>query len=252
MKWFSNLKIARKLTLAFAGLLLTLSGLGIFAIIQFINLHEPTTIIIADNLPAIELTAELGEDGAALRRFELGTLLVTDEARKQQYEKIGQEAISSMQKHMVELDHILTTSEERRLLQAVQSSMQDYLEKRRQSVALDAQGKHKEAVIYLTDQGQPAYDAFNTALNEIRKYNNMQASDSAKKSERIYSTSRTLVIGVIVFGIVLGVIIATVVSRKIAGPLRAMQAVAEKLALGDADQKITHESKDEIGLLANS
>src|SRR6266436_1978300 len=74
MKWFSNLKIARKLTVTFTLVLVMTVGLGIFAIAQFAKLNESTYVIVDNRIPKINMMADAGKDAVLLRRFELGAI----------------------------------------------------------------------------------------------------------------------------------------------------------------------------------
>jgi methyl-accepting chemotaxis protein len=61
-----------------------------------------------------------------------------------------------------------------------------------------------------------------------------------------------MVIGVVVLVACFGMVISLFVTRIIARPLTFMKDVARKLAVGDTDHNITHESNDEVGSLAQS
>jgi len=52
-----------------------------------------------------------------------------------------------------------------------------------------------------------------------------------------------MVLGLGIVAAFFGIAISLLVTRIIARPLRAMQAAAEEACMGDADQKITYESK---------
>jgi len=54
------------------------------------------------------------------------------------------------------------------------------------------------------------------------------------------------------FSTLLGIIIALVMSKAIAGPLKAMSSAARKIAKGDLSQQLQDKGEDEIGLLSRS
>src|SRR3989442_11491138 len=74
MKWFSNLKIAHKLTIAFTFVLALMTCLGIFAVIQFTDLYEHTNAIVNDRIPKIDMMADAAKNAVLLRRYELGSI----------------------------------------------------------------------------------------------------------------------------------------------------------------------------------
>ncbi|MCK4660729.1 MAG: cache domain-containing protein [Phycisphaerae bacterium] len=66
------------------------------------------------------------------------------------------------------------------------------------------------------------------------------------------SSSRTIIITVASIAIVLGAILAIIITRGIVGPLRKGVQFAENVADGDLTQQIDIDQKDEIGLLAKA
>src|ERR1700749_4814530 len=103
MKWFSNLKIARKLTLSFAVVLTLMVGLGIFAVVQFAKLYEVTDSITSNRLPSLQQTEEIGSDNLTIRRYTLGVLAAEDAAAKveetQRFEESVTETKSDIAKY---------------------------------------------------------------------------------------------------------------------------------------------------------
>jgi methyl-accepting chemotaxis protein len=112
--------------------------------------------------------------------------------------------------------------------------------------------KYDEARELIWGDSSPVYEKAVAAIGDILDSNDVQSREAAKRSETIYHSSRALVGVVVGIVIALGIFLAVTVSRMIAKPLRLMQDVAEKLALGDTEQKITYEARDEIGSLAES
>jgi methyl-accepting chemotaxis protein len=252
MKWFSNLKIARKLTVTFGLVMVMMAGLGVFAIAQFSKLYEPTKAITSDSLPSIEFLGEISTSAGGLRRAEFGYLLATSPDLKQTYLKTGQTRDKALDDTLAKYEKTVTSDQERRLFKDIQTNLQEYRTKRNQAIELSNAGKAAEAARVAFMEGKPFFDALTLAISEDIKLNDEDADKQVKLSESVYSSSRILVVTVVCLALVIGIVLAMVVSKMIATPLRAMQEVAEKLALGDANQNITHESKDEVGMLADS
>ena len=82
-------------------------------------------------------------------------------------------------------------------------------------------------------------------------YIKLRASQKAKM-EAAESSAITMLIGLAVLGFVLAVLIAFIIARGISKPVSQMAVVAEEIAVGDVNQTIDIDSKDEIGMLAGS
>jgi methyl-accepting chemotaxis protein len=67
-----------------------------------------------------------------------------------------------------------------------------------------------------------------------------------------YSEMRGLVLGVIFAALLLSIIFGAFLTRAIARPLAQMVDAANKISVGDLDQSIAYESKDEVGMLAKA
>ena len=252
MKWFSNLKIARKLALSFAVVLTLMVGLGSFAVVQFAKLYEVTDSITGNRLPSIAKTQEIDSDATSIRRFALGYLLAEDAEAKASAQKSFDESTTELKSDMAKYVSMVDKGEEERIFADVKTKMDVFVDTQTQVLNLEKQNKRAEAIHLSGTQGKATMNAANAAIQEDVKYNMRMAAADTEASVATYHSSRNLVFGVLAFAVTLGIFLAMMVSKMIANPLRIMQEVAEKLALGDANQNITHESKDEVGMLADS
>ena len=252
MKWFSNLKIARKLSVSFAIVLTLMVGLGAFAIVQFAKLYEVTYSITSNRLPSINKTQEIQLTATAIRRFALSILLSDDNETREANTKNYDEGVVKLRDQIAKYETLVDKGEEEKLYAETRQKMQEFLDIQAQFLALEKQGEHKEAVHLSAVKGRASANGAIAAIAAQVAYNERMANSDTEASVAVYHSARNMVIGVLAFAVAMGIFLAMSVSRMIANPLRSMQEVAEKLALGDADQKIVHESKDEVGSLADS
>ena len=235
MKWFSNLKIARKLMLSFAFLLTMMVGLGIFAVMQFAKLYAPTHEITDNYLPSITAMGELRVDTVLLRRYELGYIGADTPDVKAAYLNGAEETSTRITDHLSKYETMVDPGEEQELFRKVRSGLQDYQAKRAHASEL-VRTNLKAATTASYHENKPVFDQVMLDLAAEHKYNVDKAENQRQQSETVFHDSRTLVITVVVLALVLNIFLAVVVSRMIANPLREMKDAAEKLALGDADQ----------------
>ena len=59
MQWFHNLKIARKLIIAFVVVLALTTALGVFAIAKLAAVNQTSTDMAVNWLPSVRVTAEM-------------------------------------------------------------------------------------------------------------------------------------------------------------------------------------------------
>jgi methyl-accepting chemotaxis protein len=71
-------------------------------------------------------------------------------------------------------------------------------------------------------------------------------------AQQSYEAKRNIVLGVIVFAIIMAIVFGFFLSKMIAVPLKQMVDAANNIAVGDLEQSIAYESRDEVGTLANA
>jgi len=253
MKWFGNLKIARKLTFSFGVFLILMVGLGVFSVIEFEKMNEPTVALTANRIPSLNAIAEMRLDLNSIRRHELDLGLTKGNAEKRaSYTAKLQSDFQKLKQDMAAYESMVDAGEERVIFEQLKSAVNDYIPFNDNMVALASQDKYDDDRSLLWGASSSAFENASNLVRQDLAYNIKAGGEETKLSDATYHSARSFVITLVVVALALGILITIAVSRLIANPLRAMQEVAEKLALGDADQHIAHESKDEVGSLAKS
>jgi methyl-accepting chemotaxis protein len=88
------------------------------------------------------------------------------------------------------------------------------------------------------------------ALDKATAAQDAMAKAEAENMDSAYTSARTLVITILLFGLLISAALAEVVSRKIVGPLRRVSDVAKALAAGDLTRSADVHSRDEVGQMA--
>jgi methyl-accepting chemotaxis protein len=107
--------------------------------------------------------------------------------------------------------------------------------------------------LVLTDKGKKAMDDIRKMIDEMESEENAllkTRSDEAQASAR--NTRLTIIVGTLAAFIVLA-LAGFVITRNIAGPLRDITAVAERITLGDLSVTVSANTRsDEVGVLART
>jgi methyl-accepting chemotaxis protein len=253
MKWFSNLRLGRKLAVAFGGILTLMIGMGTFSILQFAKMYAPTEQLTKDNLPLLATLAKARYSLSSVRRYQLSLAMTKGNPEKNAaYKAKLLNEVKQSHEFVAAIAPFMDKEDEQKRYRELQASANDVWADAAKVVELDEQGKYDEGRDLLWNGSLTIYNRAIAILGQIIDANNAGATENTKLAESLFHSSRTMVIFVLGFSVALGIFLGMAVSRMITNPLRAMQQAAQKLALGDADQHITHESKDEVGLLADS
>ncbi len=107
--------------------------------------------------------------------------------------------------------------------------------------------------------GKKYIDPIRTTLSEAQNEEAQALADSTAKDQRIGSTAMAINLWGNIAALIIGMVIAFVISRNITVPLGIIKLVTEKLAVGDPSQDISVETgdrlrsmNDEIGELARA
>jgi methyl-accepting chemotaxis protein len=101
-------------------------------------------------------------------------------------------------------------------------------------------------------EGQQAFTAAMAALKTLVDANQQEMLQSKATSDQDYTTSRRLLLLLVAASTLIGLGITLWVSLSITRGLRLMTAAAQRIALGDIEQRLDYTARDEIGTLAGS
>lgn len=145
-------------------------------------------------------------------------------------------------------------SKEKELISSIEEKLSNLREDRNNIIKLSQEEKPEEALKklnYIT----PAVNDYQKDILELVQYNKKQANNFMKESDIFFKKSRIIVICIIVFSIVIGIILVTLISKNLQKSVKELIKYLDKLSKGDFREPIPDNllnSKDEVGEIANS
>ncbi|MFL6605249.1 MAG: methyl-accepting chemotaxis protein [Steroidobacteraceae bacterium] len=248
MNWFKNLKITAKLALSFGVLLAIMAVLGGVAVMRLNAVAAKSHEIARNWLPSIEYLSEMNTAKSDLRVEQLRYAMATTSEELTQFEKSMQGAIADLEEKKKLYIPLITDGAEKATWDEFDRQWQAYIAFSNKLTAVGRQGKQKESWQMMVDS-RDTYVALGTALRKDVDVNVAGAGDEAKNAEELYSTSRTIVIGLILISIVFGVLMALAVGRSIGQPLSGIIEIFKRIAAGKLDNTIEANRRDELGVL---
>ena len=245
MNIFTNLKIGKKLLVGFSTVLVLMTVMGIFSLLQMSTLNGDVLDIGSNWMVGITYISQLRFDASKMRRFELNYLLSSDSAATQ---KLLQEAQAEVLADEKLYEPTITSEEERHLYQGYLADFEKHIAVWNQCLELSRAGKGKEAVRLSTSEGVASFAVADRWLADDVKLNIKGGSDAMKAAAATYSSSRLWVISVLVGAIVLGLFVAISLSRAISSALAKMLSLIQEVAANNLTMKdLEITSQDEIG-----
>ena len=97
-----------------------------------------------------------------------------------------------------------------------------------------------------------SFISVNESLTRLTGMNEKYALDESIKSDVVERRAKLILIGTILLSTLLSLALGVFIARMISGPVQTLAIEVEKIARGDLSVTIHHESRDEIGQLADS
>ncbi|MBI3583924.1 MAG: methyl-accepting chemotaxis protein [Nitrospinae bacterium] len=248
MKWFYNLKIAKKLFLAFAVLIALITFIGIMGIKGTMKMDEVVKTLYLDRLvPSIDLS-KLNIRIGAIRVGALQIINETDQIKRQD---IFNNAANSEKEIDEYIDKIGSkssiTSEEKKVFEEFKTAWKEYNEARLITYNLALQGKLEEGKNNAMTNAGPKYKILDDKRKKLAEIYDEIGKELNRDASVTFSTQRNTAIISIVVGIVFAIFLGVIISKSIAVPINKVMIVLKDVAEGDMTKRLEVNSEDEVG-----
>ncbi|EJL93458.1 methyl-accepting chemotaxis protein [Herbaspirillum sp. CF444] len=253
MKWFFNLKIAKKLLLSFSCVLLLTAILGIFSIVQLQKVNDASTEMATNWLPSIKTLGDIKLLLARLRSNESQMALYDeDQAAIDTLGKRTEEVVKDLNAALKLYETQISEPEERALYPEVQKRMAVLLAEHGKIVNLIYAKKVDDAKKIFLGASNNVYFELLRDFDKLTKVNADGSDTSLRDANATFLNARIWIVGILIGALAAGFMLAVFVARAIATPLTVAVGVAKQVAAGDLTAQIRPGSRDETGELMRS
>jgi len=245
----SNWKIGARLGLGFALVVLLMVVVAFVGITRLSSLNQGTEIIVKDRMVKLEMANDVIEQINLIARSSRNILLMSDPAQvKQEFDRIA-EARKKAVAILDDLGKKLNTEKGKAMHKTVMEVRAPYAEITMRFLKLAEEGKKEEALKILLNDVRPKQLAYLDALDKFQEYLKGMMNTAAEDAHDQYAMARIIMIGLTLAAVVIGGLIAFLVTRSITGPLNEAVRVAQSVAAGDLTSHIQVDRRDETGML---
>ncbi|HWH31159.1 MAG TPA: methyl-accepting chemotaxis protein, partial [Egibacteraceae bacterium] len=248
MSWVSNLKIGRRLMLAFGALLalsVIVGGLGITKISAVDQRYGTTLDLTADQLVVLgNSRADIGNEIASALRFQLNGNPKDAEA--------FETAAASAKKNFVALLGLATSAEGRRRIEELTGTSDRLTALFEEATALRRQGRSAEARALIAEKVAPVRVQL---FEQLAGYTDYRVARTEAESAALSATTRStvwLMVGVLAVALLIGAVLAFVITRSVVRPLRRLEDAVGTAAKGDLTVSVDATARDEVGQVSRS
>ncbi len=244
---FANMKIGIRLTIGFVIVLALMAALAAVGINGMASIQERLDGIVNDNMHKIKLNTDMSEQIHIVTRLMRTAVLLKDPAAiAAEHKKIA----DARKKYAEAFDALEKTpaSEKGKALRArIKAALAEAGPLNDKVLTLDSAGKDEEAVDFLIKVAAPATQKVQDILEENMVFQDDDADGDHAAAKAAYASAHTLMLTLAGVAILLGVLIAWVLTRSITVPVSQALNVANRLSEGDLTVRIDKVSKDETG-----
>jgi len=254
MKWFYDLKIRTKLILAFVTVALIAGCIGILGIVKIRQIDNADTMLYEKmTVPISELTtlyASFVKERMALRDMIID--LYYDPSKVREHTSLSEEKRKEVEKIAKEFEKYVTSDDVRRAYDEFIMANEAYVPLHKEMVKRAEEGNREQAMEVMRGDGLRAATAANTAIEKLTDVMVKKAKQTADQNTATANASTRFMIILVVAAVILSIALGMGIASVIGNPIKQMEEVANKLALGDVDVSVEVNSKDEIGSLARA
>ncbi|MDP4145733.1 MAG: methyl-accepting chemotaxis protein [Bacillota bacterium] len=251
MKWFSNLKIAQKLITAFAIVAVFSVIIGIVNITSMSKINSNDNLLYTSDMHILKDLQQINSNTLHTRLDVINLVESRDAAKSEQTKTLinnlrnqNDEMIDQYSKHGLDGDEVV-------IFNQFKDDLKQYRVACDNIITLAAENKFDEASMLSKDSAS-IRDKLTGSLDKLIKITDEQAQERNTSNNKIYTNANNTTLIMIIlsfaFSILIGVLIASLISKQIKKAL----TFAEAIGSGDLTQDIAINSKDEIGNLAKA
>lgn len=253
MKWFYNLKIAARLIIGFILVAIIAGVVGFVGITDIHKMKELDTEMYERHTATLD-DLSIIIDGFQKSRVLLRDMIIhpdatTIENAEASIEELDQHVLVSLDEFEKGLREEKTIEEFDIVKNRIISEFMPYKDK---IIEMVKSGEIVEATSYMYSEGADIATSIQDSINTLFELKVELAKQSSATNDKAADDATLIMIIVVVVGILIAIILGLFISNSISKPIKEMVSVADHLALGDVNVRLDVNSKDEIGILAQS
>ena len=247
----NNLSLRAKLFVGFGSLLVFIGAVGYAGVYSLNKIIPIINSMYVDRLAPAGQMGILMRDWYKVRANMYAHMLERDPATRSTLENEMNDLLREIDKTEKEYEATFLVPEEKSTLARYKASKNAYLQQRQKVLYLSTQGNPDAAYAASKESRPMLLETINSAdrLLAIQIEVGKQLLDESTATE---GQVKMIIYGIAGSAIVAGILLALLIARSIANPVRKLQEAADKVSAGHLDTRIHNDSTDEIGRLSKN
>ncbi|MCX7708978.1 MAG: methyl-accepting chemotaxis protein [Clostridia bacterium] len=251
MKWYSNLKIKVKLISCFVLLAIFTGIVGLIGITNMGKINNRSNDLYVNNfMPSTDL-AKIQKALLIIRSDYLMMLYEKDASKFQARLDEINSFTATNNKILENYEKTIQSDTEHQMFDELKANLAEYRKIRGEHITMVQAGNYEEAASKISEFSI-AREKVDKALENLINLNIKVADEKSKQNEKDYKSQSTVMGVIIAFGMVLSIMLGLIIASLISKPLNHLLGAANQIADGDLNVTVTVDSKDEVGALATA
>ncbi|MPQ55733.1 methyl-accepting chemotaxis protein [Duganella sp. FT27W] len=247
------MKLATKLGLAFALVLVLAAAVDIFAIVKLAQLNRASTELSERWMPAMRVVQDLKAQIARVRTREFQYIISTDPAEMDKYDKVIANDLVDLRKMQDTYAKLISTPEEKALYDEFLSLWDRYMIEDGKIRAASRAAESDTAKQLLRGESNKLIVALRGQIDKLVKLYGDGGDAASDRADALYDSARVWIITLLIGSIVLGALCAALITRwlvkRLGGEPDYAVKIAGKIADGDLTVAIHTREGDQDSLL---
>src|SRR5471030_3170754 len=253
MKWLHDLRLATKLGLAFASVLILTTAVGVFSIVQLAGVNRTATELSARWMPSMRAVQDIKSQIARVRTRELQYIISDDQVEMDKYDKVIASDLADLAKMQAEFEKLISTPEEKALYGDFQSMWERYMVEDGRIRAAARINDDATAKTLIRAESNKLIVSLRGQVDKLVKLYGDGGIEAARSGDERYATSRLWIIALLAASVALGALAATAITawlvKRLGGEPDYAVEIAGRIAAGDLSVEVSTAPNDHGSLL---
>jgi methyl-accepting chemotaxis protein len=252
MRWFYNLNIGTKLLSSYIMLSLLAGVIGWVGVTNIKKIADEDQIMYERSVVSL---ADLQAISSSFQRIRVNVRELITAGSVEQRSKFAEQIKNlreDLEKVLPSLEKTIKTEDGHKVLSNFEESRKGYYPLLDRTVQLALAGKSAEATALMHGDMGKASRVEQVAIEKLVEYKIASGKKTVEGNAATASSSVQSTIMLTAAGMMLAVFLGFFIARIISRPVKELSAAADRLALGDVGVVIHTDTRDEVGMLANS
>src|SRR5476651_2723662 len=253
MKWLHDLRLATKLALAFASVLVLTTAVGVFSIVQLAKVNQTANELSSRWMPSIRVVEDIKSQIARVRTRELQYIISSEQADMDKYDQVIAKDLADLAKMQAEYNQLLVTPEEKALYADFQAMWQRYMAEDAKIRAAARLNDDATAKTLIRGESNKLIVSLRGQVDKLVKLYGDGGIEAARSGDARYTLSRLWIIVLLAGSVALGALGALLITawlvKRLGGEPDYAVEIATRIAARELSVEVHTAPGDHSSLL---